>query len=232
MLVLFSSSYICGYLYFYRLRIKRVKFKSNPRQSDSLTLVVLADSYMSMFMPRDISSRIARFLECKTEFPIIEKDELMAVFYLFGKDVKIENHDDALIARDLAKRTLEQLARQVRNFHDMQTKMSSAFIRENYTRRVLQISIDMANELKQSDMKERIGGDPSILFDCFAQHVAYYKQDYFFELFQPLKENQIPSNLKEKLLGRMVLLGFNVKDQMSLPLGSTLIHFIKWLEQV
>jgi hypothetical protein len=78
-------------------------------------------------------------------------------------------------------------------------------------------------------MDKRIATDPIILSSCFAQHIAYYAQDHFFELFGPLNENQIPTIIKKKLEERMLLLGFNVKDSKSLPVKNTLIPFINWI---
>ena len=113
----------------------------------------------------------------------------------------------------------------------MPNKMDSNFTRENYIRRSLLISVELQQDssFDWSKMNKRIAGDPSILSDCFAQHIAYYKQDYFFELFQPFDENQLPSSLRRKLEGRMLLVCFNAKDSKSLPFESTLVPFIEWI---
>jgi hypothetical protein len=80
----------------------------------------------------------------------------------------------------------------------------------------------------------RVAGDPTILSDCFAQHVAYHRQDFFFELFQPFRAEQLllPPALKNKLEGRMLLLGFNVKNRQSLPFKSSLDPFFEWMLKV
>ena len=182
---------------------------------------------MGIFMPSDIAHRIKMFTAAKTDFPYIQKEEMIAAFYLFGKDYGVEEGEEARAAVDIAKRTVEHMAKDVRLYTTMPQKMDSRFIRENYTKRSLQIVVDNANN--QSDIDKRVAGDPMILSDCFAQHIAYYKQSYFFELFQPLREKQLPATLQGKLKGRMLLLGFNVKDRQSLPFGSSLEPFFKWL---
>jgi hypothetical protein len=197
----------------------------------SAVLVIVSDSYMGMFLPADISYRITQFMAGKMEFPFINKDELTATFYLFGKDYGVKGQIEVLTATDLAKRAIQQLAKDMRIFYNMPNKMDSNFTRENYVRRSLQISIEMQKDSTYtlSEMNKRIAGDPSILSNCFAQHIAYYKQDYFFELFQPFEGNQLPSSLKRKLEGRMLLIGFNAKDSKSLPFENTLVPFIQWI---
>ena len=194
-------------------------------------LVVVSDSYMGMFLPVDISSRIKQFLAGKREFPFIKQDEIAATFYMFGKDYGVKGQEEIQIAIDLAKRATAQLAKDIRMFYSMRNKMDSNFTRENYIRRSLQISIELQRDssFDLSEMNNRISGDPIILSSCFAQHIAYYKQDYFFELFEPFKENQLPLSLRRRLEGRMLLVGFNVKDASSLPFKNTLVPFIEWI---
>jgi hypothetical protein len=195
-------------------------------------MVVVADSYMGMFLPMDISNRITKFIaDDSLEFPFINKDEIMATFYLFGKDSGVNGETEILVATDLAKRTIEQTTRDVRVYHAMPNTIRPDFIRQNYIRRALQISIELQNTplVDLSETNKRVANDPSILSICFAQHIAYYKQDYFFELFQPFKEMELHQSLRKKLQGRMLLLGFNVKDSRSLPFESTLTPFISWL---
>jgi hypothetical protein len=197
----------------------------------SVVLVVVADSYMGMFLPTDISYRITQFLAEKMEFPFIKKDELAATFYMFGKEYGVKGQIEILTAIDLAKRVVQQLAKDIRMFYSMPNKMDSNFTRENYIRRSLQISIELQKHSSYdlSEINKRIAGDPSILSSCFAQHIAYYKQDYFFELFQPFEEKQLPPSLKRQLEGRMLLIGFNAKDSRSLPFENTLVPFIEWI---
>ena len=191
---------------------------------------------MGMFLPADISQRITMFIEGKIEFPFIKKEELMGAFFIFGKSNGINDEDEILAANDLSNRTVMHLISTVRKFHNSPFKMDSNFTKENYTKRVLEISIDLQDDTENSysieKRKRRIAGDPRILMDCFAQHIAWHKHDQFFEIFGPLKENQVPVTLRRKLVGRMVLLGYSVKDSYSLPHKSSIFPFLEWLENL
>jgi hypothetical protein len=142
---------------------------------------------MGIFLPPDISSRIKQFMAAKVDFPFLGKDELLAVFYLFGKDYEVIGESEVNAASDLAKRTVEQVASDIRVYIAMPQKMDARFTRENYTKRSLQIIVDSGG--RQPDVDRRVVGDPLILSDCFAQHVAYYRQDFFLNSFSLLKQN-------------------------------------------
>ncbi|MFZ0202280.1 MAG: hypothetical protein WAL46_01160, partial [Nitrososphaeraceae archaeon] len=58
-----------------------------------------------------------------------------------------------------------------------------------------------------------------------------YQKDYFFEFFQPFMKNDLPLALSAKLEGRMLLLGFNVKNRKALPYENSLTPFIHWLDR-
>jgi hypothetical protein len=183
---------------------------------------------MGIFMPPDISFRIKQFMAAKVDFPFIRKDEIIGAFYLFGKDHGVPE-SEVKAATDIAKRTVEQVARDIRLYMATPQKMDARFTRENYTKRSLQIVVDSG---AQADVDRRVSGDPTILSDCFAQHVAYHRQGFFFELFQPFKSDQAPAALKGRLEGRMLLLGFNAKDRQSLPFKSSLHPFFEWMLKV
>jgi hypothetical protein len=183
---------------------------------------------MGIFMPPDISFRIKQFMAAKVDFPFIKNDEILAAFYLFGKDYRVPE-SEVKAATDIARRTVEQVARDIRLYTATPQKMDARFTRENYTKRSLQIVVDSG---VQADVDRRVAGDPSILSDCFAQHVAYHRQEFFFELFQPFMGEQVPAPLRGRLEGRMLLLGFNVKDRQSLPFKSSLQPYFEWMLKV
>jgi hypothetical protein len=195
-------------------------------------MVVVTDSYMGIFIPVDIDSRITQFLEKKIEFPFIKKDEIIGIFYLFGKDNKVISDLEILSVKNIAKRTMEQRARNIKIFHEYgKNKLDSDFIREEYNKRILQISIE-ERASSSKHISYRITRDPTILSNCFEQHIAYYKQDYFFELFkQPLKKAEVPSNLINKLEQRMLMLCYNVSDSSQLPDNNTISPFFHWLNE-
>lgn len=186
---------------------------------------------MGMFMPPDIQSRVLDFVDGNLPFPFIREDELVGIFFLFGKDNKVSSEIEILSAKDLASKGMDQITREVRMCHNMSNRTVVEFLKENYTRRVLQISVELNNSLNKGDfnIRKRISGDPTILMNCFAQHIAHYRQDYFFELLNPFRPTQVPDHLREKLELRMLLLGFNTKNADSLPYPSTLVPFFDWL---
>lgn len=197
-------------------------------------MILSNDSYMGIFLPLDVQGRILQFMDGKLTFPFIRDDEVMGVFFLFGKDGRIRNSIDILNAKDLARNGMDQITKEVKLCHAMSNRTTFDFVRENYTRRALQISTDTNNSLKRDsfDIRDRISGDPTILISCFAQHIAYYRQDYFFELLNPLRPVQIPAHLRERMELRMLLLGFNTKNVENLPYNSTLVPFFDWLSTV
>lgn len=197
-------------------------------------MTLVNDSFMGLFMPRDIQGRILQFMDGKLMFPFVRNDEIVGVFFLFGKNGKITNKMDILSARDLARNGMNQITKEVNLFNSTSNRTTFDFVRENYTRRALQISTDLSKLSKRDSLsiRDRISGDPTILIYCFAQHIAYHRQDYFFELLNPLRAAQIPENLREKLESRMLLLGFNTKNLESLPYLTTLSPFVEWLSTI
>ena len=195
-------------------------------------MVVITDSFMGIFTPIDISDRIIQFIEKKIEFPFIRENEIVGIFYLFGKDNKVTSELEMLSVRNIAKKTMEQQARNIKIFHEFkENKLDSEFIREEYNKRILQISIEEhISSSSSTHLSYRIAGDPTIQSNCFEQHIAYYKQDYFYELFkQPFKNTEIPAHLINKLEKRMLMLCYNVSDSSKLPYNNSVYPFFQWL---
>lgn len=188
-----------------------------------------------MFLPTDLPEKLVSFISGDLDFPLIPRDEIMGAFYLFGKDYGVSGKTEVLAVTDLAKRTIEQVGRNVSLFYRTPNKLSSIAVREDVMKRVLQISVELQQKKVNSGhdykLNERIVKDPVILSDFLSQHIAYYQQDYFFELFQPFKKTELPFSLRDKLEGRMLLLAYNVKNLKSLPFESSLSPFIQWLEK-
>ena len=196
-------------------------------------MTIVSDSYMGIFTPIDIESRIMQFLEKKIEFPFIKKDESIGIFYLFGKNNKVTNNLEILSVKNIAKRAMEQRAKNIKIFHEFEkNKLDSEFIREEYNKRILQISVEEQVSSSSKNLNNRITRDPTILSYCFEQHIAYYKQDYYFELFkQPLKKTEVPPNLINKLEQRMLMLCYNVSDSSKLPYSNSTSPFFHWLNE-
>jgi hypothetical protein len=196
----------------------------------SIFVPVALDSYMGMFLPADIQKRITRFLAGDSSFPYIQKEEPIGAFFIFGKEFGVRGDAEINEAKDLARRTVEQAAREVRMYVSNPGRLDPAFTRENYTKRMLQIAVDTRG-MNREETNRRIAGDPTILLDCFAQHVAHFSQDFYFEIFGPLQKEQVPASLQKKLEGRMVLLGYNSKNAKALPFNP-LAPFFDWLSKV
>ena len=191
---------------------------------------------MGIFIPRDFSNRVLNFINGKTNLPFTQKDEIIASFYIFGKDHKVNGELEITNVKDIARKTMEQIARQVRIYANNPLSMNQESLRENFNKRSMQILIDSnnknSNKKMNFDITKRISGDPTILSECYAWHLAYYKQDYFFKLFNPLRGTDLPPDLVEQLEGRMLMLGFNVKDSAKLTFDDPIIPFLQWLNEL
>ena len=190
---------------------------------------------MGIFLPRDFPDRVLSFINGKNDLPLTQKDEIIASFYIFGKDHKVNGDLEITNVKDIARKTMEQLARQVRVLSSNPTSMNQELVRENFNKRSMQILIDsniQNNNNKISfDITRRISRDPTILSDCYAWHIAYYKQDYFFKLFNPLRGTDLPPGLVGQLEGRMLMLGFNVKNSANLTYEDPIIPFLEWMNE-
>lgn len=190
---------------------------------------------MGIFLPRDLPNRVLSFINGKNNLPLTQKDEIIASFYIFGKDHKVNGDLEITNVKDIARKTMEQLARQVRVLSSNPTSMNQELLRENFNKRSMQILIDsniQNNNNKISfDITRRISRDPTILSDCYAWHIAYYKQDYFFKLFNPLRGTDLPPGLVGQLEGRMLMLGFNVKNSANLTYEDPIIPFLEWMNE-
>lgn len=190
---------------------------------------------MGIFLPRDFPNRVLSFINGKNNLPLTEKDEIIASFYIFGKDHKVNGDLEITNVKDIARKTMEQLARQVRVLSSNPTSMNQELLRENFNKRSMQILIDsniQNNNNKISfDITSRISRDPTILSDCYAWHIAYYKQDYFFKLLYPLRGTDLPPGLVGQLEGRMLMLGFNVKNSANLTYEDPIIPFLEWMNE-
>ncbi|MFZ0366745.1 MAG: hypothetical protein WAL21_03585 [Nitrososphaeraceae archaeon] len=197
--------------------------------------LIISDSYMGIFIPRDFSNRVLNFINGKSNLPFTQKDEIIASFYIFGKDHKVNGELEITNVKDIARKTMEQIARQVRIYANNPISMNQESLRENFNKRSMQILIDSNNKNSNKkinfDITKRISRDPTILSECYAWHLAYYKQDYFFKLFNPLRGTDLPPDLVEQLEGRMLMLGFNVKNSAKLTYDEPIIPFLQWLNE-
>lgn len=188
--------------------------------------MTVIDSYMAMILPDDIAERILGFIAGKVNFPFVGPDELMCIMYLYGRDSKIGEGEIEEVT-SLAQHTASQLGQEIDVYmNSPASKLETEYIRSKYINRELQLVV----ERKPQDVKKRIAGDPAIISDCFAHHVAYYKQDYFLELYGPLGDSQITSDIRSALALRMVMVCYNRKGAQETRLAHPLIPVYVWFK--
>ncbi len=184
--------------------------------------MVFADSHMAMVLPDGVSARIAEFVAGRRTFPFIEKSETMCVMYIYGMKEGVGRQ--AGQAAELAQRTAEQASVEIDGYINSSAgRLDPEYIRSRYINRGLQLAV----EKKGAD---RLASDPAVLSDCFAQHVAFYRQDYFFGLYGPLKENELTADIRSTLQGRMVMVCYNRKSEQELG-SHPLIPVYTWFRK-
>ena len=185
---------------------------------------------MTMILPEDISERISSFISGRLDFPFVKKDELISLLYLYGKSNTVLDHPERVLA--IAKKTVETLEKSIEKHRNgPKSFFDSEYLRNNYIRRQLQITVDKYNNMNHKDVpdinKRRIISDPVILSECFLQHVAFYNQKYSFFFYGPLKENELTYDIRSSLSGKIVMLGYN-KVQEELPFDHPIIPLYVW----
>ncbi|HXV88760.1 MAG TPA: hypothetical protein VD710_06665 [Nitrososphaeraceae archaeon] len=187
------------------------------------------DLHMTMILPEDISERISSFILGRSDFPYVKKDELISVLYLYGKSNAVLDNPERALA--IAKKTVETLEKSIEKYRNgPKSFFDSEYLRNNYIRRQLQITVDKNNNKndKVPDInKRRIINDPVILSECFLQHVAFYNQKYSFFFYGPLKESELTYDIRSLLSGKIVMLGYN-KVQDELPFDHPIIPLYVW----
>ncbi len=183
-----------------------------------------------MILPEDISERISSFILGRLDFPYVKKDELISILYLYGKSNAVLDHPERVLA--IAKKTVETLEKSIEKYRNgPKSFFDSEYLRNNYIRRQLQITVDKNNNKNDKDAhdinKRRIISDPVILSECFLQHVAFYNQKYSFFFYGPLKENELTYDIRSLLSGKIVMLGYN-RVQEELPFDHPIIPLYVW----
>jgi hypothetical protein len=155
----------------------------------------------------------------KENFPFIKKDELMSIFFLYGLRTGINGCDEASQAFDLAERTVLNMDRVIQGLsRNRDARVNSESIRSQYVNRALQI----VGTKREFAFNLDASHDPVILSNSFANHISYYNHDYFFQLYGPLLKEQVIKEAQKYLVGRIVLIGYNRKDEKDLPYPSPL----------
>ena len=188
--------------------------------------MIVIDSYMAMILPDDVAERISEFIAGKRNFPFLDPDELMCIMYIYGRNNRIKEREIDEVS-SLAQHTASQLGQEIDIcMNSSSGKLETEYIRSKYINRELQLAV----ERKPQDIKKRIARDPAIISDCFVNHVAYYKQDYFLELYGPLKDSELTADIRLALADRMIMVCYNRKGAQETRLVHPLIPVYVWFK--
>jgi hypothetical protein len=188
--------------------------------------MVIIDSYMVMILPDDITKRISEFIAGKLSFPFVGPNEMMCMMYLYGRSSKVSEQEVEEVS-SLAQHTASKLGREIDMYTNGSTnRFETEFIRSKFINRELQLTV----ERKSQNARKRIASDPAIASDCFALHVAYYKQDHFLALYGPFRQSQLTFDIRSVLTERMVMMCYNRKGAEDTGLTHPLIPAYLWFK--
>ena len=117
---------------------------------------------MGVFLPRDLPGRILEFMNSKVDLPIVIRTELMACFYLFGKNQGVHGEIEILNVKNLARKTVTQIVNEVKRYANLNSTMNQELVRQNFLKRAMQIAVDVKDERKDFTDK----ADPIREHDC------------------------------------------------------------------
>jgi hypothetical protein len=127
----------------------------------------------------------------------------------------------------IAKETVKKIDSEINVYMNSPVTMDSNMIRDLYIKRQLQIMVD---QLENTGIRyDQMLDDPIILLYCFSQHISYYRQDYFFQIYGPLNDGELLNEMRS-LQGAMIMLGFNRNDEKTLPFSHPIIPLYIWLK--
>jgi hypothetical protein len=190
-------------------------------------LTAFANSYMGLLFPEDLPERIKAFLVGKRDFPYISADEIIGLFYIFGKQKEISSGIETAQILQLCSKTVRDFDKAIAQYRTNELSVDSSITRSNYLKRQLQITVEMKGRSKS----EKLYKDPVIVTDSIIQHISFYNEKYFFQVYGPLKEQEVVRDLHKSLLGRVVMVGFNREGEKSIPFIHPLIPLFTHLRQ-
>lgn len=167
-------------------------------------------------------------MQRRKAFPFIKDNELVCIFFLYLLSKGPDEHERKKVV-DVATQTVKRIKFEINRNMKGSSMMDSDMVRELYLKRRLQIAVDQAENT--NFRYDRILNDPIILSYCFSQHVSYHDQDYFFQIYGPLNDGDYLNEMRSTLQGSMIMLGFNRKDETTLPFKHPLIPMYIWLKE-
>lgn len=182
---------------------------------------------MGLLFPQDLPERIKAFLAGEKEFPYISAEEIIGLFYIFGKQEGISSGIETAQVLQLCGKTVRDFGRAIAQYKMNALTIDSNFTRSKYLKRQLQITVEM----KGRTTPEKLYKDPIIVTDSIIQHISFYNEKYFFQVYGPLKEQEVVKDLHKSLLGRVVMVGFNRETEKNIPFTHPLIPLFTLLSQ-
>lgn len=182
---------------------------------------------MGLLFPEDLPERIKAFLAGKLDFPYISADEIIGLFYVFGKQKEISSGLETVQILQLCSKTVRDFDRGIAQYRASISPIDSKFTRSKYLKRQLQITVEM----KGRSTSDKLYKDPIIVTDSVIQHVSFHNEKYFFQIYGPLQEREVVKDLHTDLVGRVVMVGFNREDEKSIPFAHPLIPLYTRLRQ-
>lgn len=182
---------------------------------------------MGLLFPADLPERIKAFLANQRDFPYISSEEIIGVFYIFGKKEGISSDLEKEQILQLCNRTVRDFSKGVGQYRMNMLSIDSDFTRSKYLKRQLQITVEMKEKVES----EKLFKDPVIITDSLIQHISFYNEKYFFQVYGPFKEHEVVRDLHGSLLDRMVMVGFNREDPRGIPFGHPLIPLLTRLRE-
>jgi hypothetical protein len=185
-----------------------------------LPLSTVSNSYMGLLFPEDLPERIKSFLDGERDFPYISADEIIGLFYIYGGSKRgISSNLQYPDILELCSRTVHDFDKEIQRYKTNPLSIDSEFTRSKYINRQLRITVEM----RQKPKLEKLCSDPFIITDSVIQHISFHNEKYFFQVYGPLKEQELVKDLRESLLGRIVMVGFNREDQKGIPFAHPLV---------
>jgi len=197
-----------------------------PRNPNA-TLTAFANSYMGLLFPEDLPERIKAFLAGKKDFPYISAEEIIGLFYIFGKQRGISSELETAQILQLCGKTVREFDKAVVQYKTNVLSIDSNFTRSRYLKRQLQITVEM----RERPTSEKLYKDPVIVTDSIIQHISFHNEKYFFQVYGPLKEQEVVKELHRSLLGRVVMVGFNREGEKSVPFAHPLVPLFTHLRE-
>ena len=98
---------------------------------------------MGLLFPEDLPERIKAFLAGEKEFPYISAEEIIGLFYIFGKQGVVSTGIETAQVLQLCGRTVQNFGRAIAQYKTNAASMDSNFTRSKYVKRKLQITVEI-----------------------------------------------------------------------------------------